>query len=439
MITKIYRVTDLGPGDGGKGGIIQALTQKVNAKLVIKEGGAQGSHGVVGRYGNFCFSQWGCGTLDRVPTYLSPNFVMSPTGIILEAEALEMFDPGLKPFSLISVAGNCVCATPYHQAWSNLYELLLKDKPHGTVGTGVGKAFKEFLESPNRVIYANELKNEFIVREKLKASREFLLKKYSGVYYADVLPKDIKRLHESQEILNKDEIFEDIVKKFLFVGEKLVIEHFEDVLKRFNGNALIERSHGVLTDRKAGFKPHVSNLRTLPNVSDEMLKNANWTGQVINLGVHRAYEIRHGAGPMPTTDDKIRASLLPNSHKMANRWQGEVRVGALDVNLLRYALNACGGADYFDGLCITWFDQIIKNKEWKICTHYLLDGKIYPENGELTTEILNRVEPVITSLIIPELSQNELVDWCQEVLSNFIGLPVRLVSLGPAPEHKIFI
>ncbi len=41
MINKIYRVPDLGPGDGGKGGVVQALARKINASLVIKEGGAQ--------------------------------------------------------------------------------------------------------------------------------------------------------------------------------------------------------------------------------------------------------------------------------------------------------------------------------------------------------------------------------------------------------------
>ena len=139
MINKIYRVTDLGPGDGGKGGVVQALARKINASLVIKEGGAQGSHGVVGKNGKFAFSQWGCGTLDNVPTYISPNFVISPIGLLNEAAALEAYDASIRPWSLLSASPSCICATPYHQVWSQLYELMLKDKPHGTVGTGVGK------------------------------------------------------------------------------------------------------------------------------------------------------------------------------------------------------------------------------------------------------------------------------------------------------------
>ena len=45
---KVYVVTDFGPGDGGKGGIVHALScmQDDEVNLIIKRGGAQGSHGV---------------------------------------------------------------------------------------------------------------------------------------------------------------------------------------------------------------------------------------------------------------------------------------------------------------------------------------------------------------------------------------------------------
>ena len=69
MFERIYVVTDLGPGDGGKGGIVHALSRKIDASIVIKRGGAQGSHGVRTSNGeSFNFSQWGCGTLEGVPS-----------------------------------------------------------------------------------------------------------------------------------------------------------------------------------------------------------------------------------------------------------------------------------------------------------------------------------------------------------------------------------
>jgi len=43
---RIIVVFDLGPGDGGKGGIVHKLSCHHRAHTVIKVGGAQGSHGV---------------------------------------------------------------------------------------------------------------------------------------------------------------------------------------------------------------------------------------------------------------------------------------------------------------------------------------------------------------------------------------------------------
>ncbi len=439
MITKIYRVTDLGPGDGGKGGVVQALCRKTKASLVIKEGGAQGSHGVAGNYGNFCFSQWGCGSLDYIPTYISPNFVMAPLGLLNEARSLAMFEPSVKPWNMISAAPSCICATPYHQAWSKIYELLLKDKPHGTVGTGVGKAYADFLNHPQLAIRARDLADEATLRRKLLLLRERVNKMYEDYSSEDVLPEDVGFFRQAKSILASNDVLEDIVDKCRDVGNLLRIDEYEHVLSRFNGVAIIERSHGVLTDREAGFKPHVSNLRTLPSISDVGLVRAKWHGEIVELGVHRAYEIRHGAGPIPTANAEMLDSLLPGSHKLTNRWQGEVRVGALDLRLLHYAIRACGEPTQFDGLCMTWFDQIIENGEWQICTDYRLNGHIIPRSRPLDLELLNQVEPVITSLPVPQLDKEALAKWCAEVMSQYLDLPVRLVSFGPKPGHKIFI
>ena len=60
---KAYTVTDLGGGDGGKGGVVHKLCSLRKPHTVIKVGGAQGHHGVTTSRGEqFAFSQFGCGT-----------------------------------------------------------------------------------------------------------------------------------------------------------------------------------------------------------------------------------------------------------------------------------------------------------------------------------------------------------------------------------------
>lgn len=438
MINKIYRVTDLGPGDGGKGGVVQALARKINASLIIKEGGAQGSHGVVGKNGKFAFSQWGCGTLDNVPTYILPNFVISPIGLLNEAAALEAYDASIRPWSLLSASPSCICATPYHQVWSQLYELMLKDKPHGTVGTGVGKAYHEYCEKPPLAIYLRDMQHFELLRKELSANRERVLKMYGDCSVNEVLPEDAKIFEECQALLHSEVAFEEIFEMFLKLGQLLRQDDYTAVLNKFDGKAIIERSHGVLTDNVVGLRPHVSNLRTLPSISDMLLGRAGYRGEVVDLGVHRAYEIRHGAGPIPTADATMRSSLLPGSHKLTNRWQGEVRVGPLDLRLLKHAISLTRPWRY-DGLCLTWFDQIIQNGEWQFAADYKLNGRRLPNGTELNAELLYRVEPMITTLPLPDLDREELAKWCQKFLSLYIDVPVRLVSFGPAPGDKLFI
>ena len=134
----------------------------------------------------------------------------------------------------------------------------------------------------------------------------------------------------------------------------------------------------------------------------------------------------------------MRSSLLPGSHKLTNRWQGEVRVGPLDLCLLKHAISLTKPWHY-DGLCLTWFDQIIQNGEWQFAADYKLNGRKFPDSTELNAELLYRVEPMITTLPLPDLDREELAKWCQKFLSLYIDVPVRLVSFGPAPGDKLFI
>ena len=121
---------------------MHALSCEIDASVVIKRGGAQGSHGVRTSNGeSFNFSQWGCGTLEGVPTFLSEQMVISPVGLENESETLKrlgIYDP----FTLLSVDPSCICATPFHRISSQLEELLLGENPRGTIGTGVGQAYR---------------------------------------------------------------------------------------------------------------------------------------------------------------------------------------------------------------------------------------------------------------------------------------------------------
>lgn len=435
MCKKVYIVTDLGPGDGGKGSIIHFLARKVQADIVIKRGGAQGSHGVRTADGrSFNFSQWGCGTLDGIPTYCSKQLVLMPVGLDNEAKALR--ELGIdEPFALISADPKCICATPFHRLSSQIEELLRKDAPRGTIGTGVGQAYRMARGlGSDFTIYAEDLTNRRLVHWKLLRQAVHYRKGYESIKADDVKAEDVKLLKENLNLLDDDGYVDYIADLFERVGKQLRLQELPDVLKA-SKTAIVECSHGVLTDAEVGLRPHVSAIRTLPQFSEEMLRKAGYDGEIIHLAVHRAYEIRHGAGPMPTYDPDYTKIMLPDSHKADNRWQGSVRIGALDATLMRYALDVCGDT-CFHGLCLTWFDQILKtDRNWRICDDYT--NWCNPQD-DYVEFLKNEANPNIKQIAVETgISQAEIFSIVDEVIFQELGISLSILSLGPTEQDKV--
>ncbi len=441
-------VFDLGPGDGGKGGVVHALSCHHRAHTIIKVGGAQGSNGVSTGTQEFAFSQWGCGTFEGVRTHITPRMIVSPTGLLNEADALG-YHGVYDPFDLLTIDARSICATPYHGNISRIKEIARGRNPRGTIGSGVGEAFRDSISNPELVIRVEELTGD--LRHKLSLIRDLQIAKLEAI--GDILPEDEEEFTNEVGLLKDDGFLDYIVKKFVEAGKHANIVG-PDYLKREvfdNGYmSIVESSHGVLTDSQNGFLPHVSAIRTLPTFTCDMLRDAGFGGEIRYIGVHRAYTIRHGAGPMPTADLSMNDALLPGSHKEDNRYQGKVRVGPLDLVLLRYAVDVCGVP--IDGLAITWFDQVRFNGTWQVCDTYKdYDSeffeapdriRIYKGDADGMLDYQRRLcsalfscKPEITSIDLPG-SIEEQYRLCDQKLRSRLGTPVHLVSFGPTAKDK---
>lgn len=462
MTHKVYVVTDLGPGDGGKGTVVHKVATVMAAHTIIKEGGGQGQHGVTNSRGERCaFSHWGCGTLEGIRTHISSRMVISPVGIFYEGNRLR-FEHGLhNADDLLTIDERALCATQYHGIASRLKEMARGANPRGTIGTGIGEAYRDAQKYPNLIIRAGDLKRPDI-KERLAAAREQIRRDLGETVKAYFSPEDREEAASEIDLLSDDEFLELAAERFGEVARRARIVD-SDYLRREvlakEGVAVVESSHGVLTDHYHGFYPHVSAIRTLPCFRQAMLREAGFDGQIVNIGVRRAYEIRHGAGPMPTEDPAMAGNLLPGSHKVENRYQGKVRVGPLDLVLLRYAIEVCGGPGAFDGLAITWFDQIQKNGIWHLNDGYqdyrMPDNRPYfspsgdikvrrghddrqLEYQEALGERLKKCVPRgLTYEIPPGATCEELFALCAGVLQEKTGVPVRLVSFGPTELDKV--
>lgn len=171
-IKRIINVFDLGPGDGGKGGVVHKYSTEYDAHTILKVGGAQGSHGVTTEGQSFAFSQWGCGTFENVPTHITSRFVMSPDALVAEANALQLAGVS-DPWGLLTIDGNAICSTPYHGFSSRIRELLCGKNRRGTIGSGVGQAYRRHLSDPTYTFRAFEFSKIHVSRliGKLEAVR----------------------------------------------------------------------------------------------------------------------------------------------------------------------------------------------------------------------------------------------------------------------------
>ncbi len=457
---KAYTVTDLGGGDGGKGGVVHKLCTLRKPHTVIKVGGAQGQHGVTTARGEkFAFSTFGCGTFNGARTFVSDRFVVSPLGLMNEARELR-YEHGLHdPFALMAVDGNALCTTPFHGIASRLKELARMENPRGTVGVGIGEAYLDAERFPDLAIRMRDLKRPGL-REKVYAAHTQKLHDLAHVFEMGFLSNDAELVKEQIDLLRNGELLKITLRVLEECGTHVDIVDDDylsrEVLSR-DGIVVIESSHGILTDRFYGFHPHTTRLRTLPEITSwSLLKECEYDGEVVKLGVTRAYQIRHGAGPLVVDDPKMAEELLPDEVCRPDRYRGKVRIGPLDTVMLRYALNVCGGPETFDGIAVTWFDYVARLGSWKVCDRYegSIDPTYFTQKGDIRVhhgdnndhlwhqEALNRAlsrcsPHVVEYPVHTGTTQGEQVELCSSVLKEQLGVPVRMIAFGPTENDKV--
>jgi adenylosuccinate synthase len=149
-----------------------------------------------------------------------------------------------------------------------------------------------------------------------------------------------------------------------------IITNFEDV-KKYD-SYIFEGSQGILLDQHHGFFPNV----TRSSVGIEGLEGLV---EHIRLNfVTRAYQTRHGNGPMTNEDIPNNIKINPNETNKLHVHQGLFRRSTLDLNLLKYALDRQAPYSYRDNtnLFITCLDHV--ENEWKLT----VDGELIEYKSE---------------------------------------------------------
>ena len=313
-MNKAKAVIGLGFGDEGKGVTTNILCLQNPEALVVRySGGQQAGHTVITEDLRHVFSNFGSGTLSGNDTYWSPYCTVDPVGVYNELQIL--LAKGITP--QLYIDGKCPITTLLDKEVNQI-----NDKENGTCGVGVGTTLQR--EKDHYSLLFEDLFNPEVLKIKLG------------------LIEDYYNMTTTNEM-------------FLYCCNYLVkstrVKLVYGIPK--NRDLIFEGSQGLLLDQNYGFFPHVTRSNTgSPNILDMAHIPEFYC-------VTRAYQTRHGNGPMTNLEHRHNLNLNPYETNVNNEFQGNFKVSLLDVSLLEYGIMKDGTISrHRDNLVITCMDQV---------------------------------------------------------------------------------
>jgi adenylosuccinate synthase len=302
---KLSVVIGAGFGDEGKGRTVSYLCAQAERNLVVRfNGGQQAAHTVAYNGHRHIFSQFGSGTFQGAPTFISDLCCVYPKTLVNEYNALNKV---IKP--LLYIAPNTPITTPFDVHMNRRDH---RDLARGTCGLGTGTTFQR--EADHYHLHFMDLYYPKVVEMKMKAIQE-----YYGLPEDEALIKDIDAFYKAIDFMNDN-----------YIGEGApVFEDFDQIV--------FEGAQGLLLDQTIGFFPNVTRSNTGSKNVVQLIQDLGLTyDEYETIYVTRAYSTRHGNGPM---SDERNLALINNEVEtnVSNKYQGSFRTGLLDLDLLHYA------------------------------------------------------------------------------------------------------
>ncbi len=239
---------------------------------------------------------------------------------------------------------------------------------------------------------------------------------------------------------------EEIVQEYLAYGEKLN-PHITDTsiaLQNFiagGRHVLFEGAQGTLLDIDHGTYPFVTSSNV---VSGNACPGSGIGPNLIEKcwGVVKAYTTRVGQGAFPTElTDRLGENLREKGGEYGATTGRPRRCGWLDMVVVNHSVRLNG----LTGIALTKMDVLTGISPIKIATGYELDGKnldYVPSDindfGRVKPryrEVKGWDEPLSDCRSFDDLPKNAR-DYV-EMIEHLSGVPVTLVSIGPAREQSI--
>ena len=414
-------------GDEGKGKVVDLLT--ADADVIVRfQGGNNAGHTIVFDNKKFILHLIPSGIFHPEKKCLIGNgVVIDPEVLLKEIENLESQGISVKPGHLY-ISERAHLIMPYHKAIDHGREAKKGKTKIGTTGRGIGPCYEDKIA--RRGIKVGDLLDEKLFHDKLKEvleEKNFYLTQYLG-----------------GEALS----FEEIYDSYRRMGERLApyVTNVAIELERARkegAKILFEGAQGTQLDIDHGTYPFVTSSNT---VAGGACHGAGVGPTSIDfvLGICKAYTTRVGGGPFPTElFDETGQYMRERGGEYGSTTGRPRRCGWLDGVVLKEAVRLNG----LSALAVTKLDVLTGLDPLKVCVAYELDGKRI-ENVPGNIRAVERLKPIYEEVpgwhedISTVTRFEDLPENCRRYLrylEEFSGVPVEIVSVGPAREQTIVL
>jgi adenylosuccinate synthase len=410
-------------GDEGKGKAVDYLADRMD--LVVRyQGGNNAGHTVIAEGRLLKLQLIPSGILyPHITSVIADGVVVDPRHLMREMQ--EVRATGVDVSRLV-VSGNAHMIMPYHLELEKVTERFLGKNALGTTKRGIGPAYGD--KAARIGLRIQDLFDEKIFRQKLEVvlrEKNLILTK---IY--NRLPLDPERIVDEYMGLA------DALQPHVVDTGSLLYRALLD-----GKHVMFEGAQGTLLDLDHGTYPFVTSSNP---VAGYALASAGLGPQHVErvVGIVKAYITRVGAGPFPTELlDGVGDRLGTRGNEFGTVTGRKRRCGWFDACLGRYAARLNGLTE----LLITKLDVLSGLQTVKICTGYRAYGQQF-EDMPPHQSVFHDASPIYEELegwheeIDGARSFEDLPKQAQAYVrrvEELIGVPVSVVSVGPAREQSL--
>jgi adenylosuccinate synthase len=419
-------------GDEAKGKLVDLLTEQHDI-VVRYQGGANAGHTVVARGQTYKLSLIPSGILSpRVKSVITGGVVINPPTVL--AEIAQLKERGVQVASNLLISDRAHVIFPWHMAEDRAMDgCVAGGEAIGTTGRGIGPCYRDKVGRAYAIRLSDMYRPDFTdkVRHVCEAKNRALAGMAAGT------PSAANASLDAGQIAREYADYAAQMKPYVGDTTEFLLDAVES-----NQRVLFEGAQGALLDIDHGTFPYVTSSNSSGvGVASGSGVPAKWVNKVI--GVIKAYSTRVGGGPFPTEqDNETGQHLRDRGNEYGTVTRRPRRCGWFDAVAARYTARLSG----VDSLAVMLLDVLSGLDEIKVCVEYEINGrrtKQFPSH----VDDLRQAKPVYETLPGWQIEISDLRSFDDlpanaraylARLSQLVGPPVEVVSVGPDREQTIF-